>query len=326
MIEKTFNIVIVGAGQLGSRYLQGIICSKLDINIFVVDPSQASHDLCHERIREVKKNFDFTHYHQMFSIKNLPREIDLAIIATQADVRFKILKDLADQDYLINCMILEKILFQNIDEYDLSLDIIKRKGIKCWVNCTRRIIPIYKKIKSQFYDVSEFKFEVMGGEWGLISNTIHFLDIISYFKGSTDISSIKFKGLIHPNDSISKRKGIYESSGIIEGLCGNSSFKLISKPNSDKEHVINIENEKINISINELQKKARFINREHSYEEDFIFPNLSEVAVEIIEGILLQGNCGLPDLKTSSIIHKSYIKGLNAYYKMNFNESFCPLT
>ena len=40
------NIVIIGAGQLGSRYLQGLIPLIDDVNIYVIDPLNSSLEKC----------------------------------------------------------------------------------------------------------------------------------------------------------------------------------------------------------------------------------------------------------------------------------------
>jgi hypothetical protein len=328
MLEsKLFNVVIIGAGQLGSRYLQGIVSSKLNIKIFVVDPSQNSLDICKKRINEKNTSFDYKNYYELLSIKGLPKIIDLVIIATQSDIRFKVLKNLTEQSHVINFMILEKVLFQNINEYDLSSEIIKNRQIKCWVNCTRRAFPIYQKIKSYLNDeISNLRFKVAGGEWGLMSNSIHFLDTISYITENSDIKITQISKLIDPINSISKRKNVYESSGKIEGICGDSNFVFISKKSSDDDLVFSVESNSMKIIINETQGLAKFTKSKHSYKETFVIPYLSQFSINIVENILLTSECGLPYLENSIALHKPLIQELSSYFKRNFDQDFCPLT
>ena len=328
-MNKLFKIVLIGGGQLGSRYLQGIVASNLNLDIFVVDPSQASHDICKSRISEVKNDFDFKKYYQLTSIDGLPKKIDLVIISTQADIRFYLLKSLLSAGYDINYMILEKVLFQNIDEYDHSLKLINDNKIKCWVNCTRRALPIYKKIKSQYSKHSldsVSKIELNGGEWGLISNSIHFLDIISFITGSKKIEITMLDKLLPPSESISKRKGLYESSGELQGSCGNTNLTFLSAKGSNEKHILKIATDFINIEIDEVNKRAIYTKNNISYEEEFIFPNLSEIVGNIIESILLEGACDLTDIETSVALHKPFINKVNTYFCDNFDESICPLT
>ena len=324
--DKLFKIVLIGGGQLGSRYLQGIIASKLNLEIFVVDPLQASHDICIERIKEVNKNFDFNKYHSMFSIENLPKKIDLVIISTQADIRFQILKNLLDLEHEIEFMILEKILFQNIDDYDPSLELIKKNNIKCWVNCSRRTLPIYEKIKSEHINHLVCDVELTGGEWGFISNSIHFLDIISFFTENNKIAISLLDKLVKPSDSISKRKGIYESSGELQGSCGNINFKFISEKGSSENHILKIKTDMSCIEIDEVNKRVTYTKNNIRHEENFTFPNLSEMAGHFIESILLEGVCALTDIETSIILHKPFILEINSYFKNNFDLDICPLT
>ncbi|MDA9804416.1 Gfo/Idh/MocA family oxidoreductase [Gammaproteobacteria bacterium] len=323
---NSFKIVLIGGGQLGSRYLQGLANSSLDLEIFVVDPSQSSHQTCKDRISEVNDSFDFTNYHQRSSINGLPKKINLVIIATQADIRFKVLKNILDQDLNIDFMIMEKVLFQNLDEYDLSLHLINKHQIKCWVNCTRRAMPIYQKIKSEFSNNSIHNFQLAGGEWGLISNSIHFLDLLNFITGDNEIKINLLDKLVTPAQSISKRKGVYESSGVIEGTIGNTRFKLSSSKASSKNHILKIATDIDEVEINEIDQKVLYTNKEVSREENFIFPNLSEIAGQIIESILIEGVCELPDLETSINVHKPFIKKINYYFKNKFNIDSCPLT
>ena len=255
------------------------------------------------------------------------RPIDLVIIATQSDIRFKVLKNLTEQSHVINFMILEKVLFQNINEYDLSSEIIKNRQIKCWVNCTRRAFPIYQKIKSYLNDeISNLRFKVAGGEWGLMSNSIHFLDTISYITENSDIKITQISKLIDPINSISKRKNVYESSGKIEGICGDSNFVFISKKSSDDDLVFSVESNSMKIIINETQGLAKFTKSKHSYKETFVIPYLSQFSINIVENILLTSECGLPYLENSIALHKPLIQELSSYFKRNFDQDFCPLT
>ena len=46
------NIAIIGAGQLGSRHLQGLKKAQLPMNIFVLDASEESLTICEQRYNE----------------------------------------------------------------------------------------------------------------------------------------------------------------------------------------------------------------------------------------------------------------------------------
>ena len=46
----------------------------------------------------------------------------------------------------------------------------------------------YKKLKNKFYDLTPLKVEMRGGLWGLACNSIHFIDLISWWTGENVIS------------------------------------------------------------------------------------------------------------------------------------------
>ena len=44
-----YSVVIVGAGQLGSRYLQGLVNVSHTLDIYIVDPNKAALSISKER-------------------------------------------------------------------------------------------------------------------------------------------------------------------------------------------------------------------------------------------------------------------------------------
>ena len=89
------NILLVGAGQLGSRYLQGLSTVKLDLFITVVDPSDLSLNKAKKRWFEAEGDES---QHTIRWCKVLPQDlvlIDLAIISTSARGRADLVKKIS---------------------------------------------------------------------------------------------------------------------------------------------------------------------------------------------------------------------------------------
>ena len=84
---KRFKVLLCGAGELGSRYLQGLkACSNL-LEILVYDPKDQSLMLARRRWDEIVIE-DCPHiisFHT--SLEKIESNIDLAIVSTTADVR-----------------------------------------------------------------------------------------------------------------------------------------------------------------------------------------------------------------------------------------------
>ena len=51
--KSSKKVVIIGAGNIGSRHLQALKAVKIPLEIFVIDPSQASLDLSKERYKSM---------------------------------------------------------------------------------------------------------------------------------------------------------------------------------------------------------------------------------------------------------------------------------
>ena len=113
-----FNIVIVGAGQLGSRHLQGLSKVDFEINLYVVDPNDSSLELSKSRFNEMPKNPNILVIKYLNNIKNIPGEIDLCIISCSSDVRRAVFENLISK---VNLRYIFKVsIFQQINESDNS--------------------------------------------------------------------------------------------------------------------------------------------------------------------------------------------------------------
>ena len=71
MSTDSYNIAIVGAGQLGSRHLQGLAKSSNQLRIYVVDPDNKALSLSEKRYLDVSKS-EFNKVSYLQSIMDLP--------------------------------------------------------------------------------------------------------------------------------------------------------------------------------------------------------------------------------------------------------------
>ena len=131
------KIGIIGVGQLGSRYLQGLASLKMDIDIFLIDPFDQSLNVALDRYNQLEVNSQQS-IHLFNSIKSLPDKLDLVIVASTSDVRYEILLELVEHSNVEN-IILEKILFQDLDDYHrvLQLEVVNQERV--WVNFAQRL-------------------------------------------------------------------------------------------------------------------------------------------------------------------------------------------
>ncbi len=315
------NVLLVGAGQLGSRYLQSIIKERLNCNIIVVDINKNSIKTCKNIWI---KNGGSTSSYKINWLSNLPNDIksyDLAIISTSSKDRASLIKIISSKANVKNWL-LEKILAQSNDQ----LEIIKKAVIsseKVYVNMSRRNMDWFKKIKS-LIPKRPIRVEKIGTLWNLACNSLHFIDLVSWWTEESLIS-INTENLNNKWFE-SKRKGYFEVTGTMLAKFSNGS-ELVLKSLSEKAN----DTFKINIldknfcNIYEHTGRAIFSNG------DIIKGKLdlhSEISGPTITKILTNKTCNLPTFKESFRSHSIFLESmLNNWNKsMNKNDKAVPIT
>lgn len=306
------NIAIIGAGQLGRRHLQGLAQSNLKANLYVVDPSESSLEAARLSLDEVQSQGvqeKFLHY--CGSVADLPVRMDLVIVATTADVRLDVLQALcasAPPRYLV----LEKVLFQRLADYHVAEQLFTEHGIVAWVNCTRRIFPVYQNLREFFSDDQVRSMEVAGGEWGLGCNSIHFLDFLQFLAGAGQVS-ILTDGL-SPEVIKSKRSGFVEFSGTLRGNIGNAEFRLTSVAGSSKRHLISLHaSGSKSVFIDEARGELWKHEGSEAKLEKFSLPYVSQTSRTLAEDILNTSYCQLTPYSESKILHIPLLQALGCH-------------
>ncbi|MBT9493231.1 MAG: Gfo/Idh/MocA family oxidoreductase, partial [Paucibacter sp.] len=174
-----YRIAVIGAGQLGGRHLQGLVRIEPQSQYFVVDPSTEALQTAHTRVQETGVALAPDQVIYLTTLSDLPSHLDYVVVATAADVRLNVLKKLLAEKSVSN-LLLEKVLFQHIKDYQAALDLFEMLPTKVWVNCPRRVFPIYQTVKNFFSGQQLLQFQASGGNWGLGCNSVHFLDLIGY--------------------------------------------------------------------------------------------------------------------------------------------------
>ncbi len=294
------NIALFGAGNLGSRYLQGLVGT--DYQIFVFDPNPEAIQKAKTRIKEVReenKNFYF-----LEAISDLPSQINLAIVSTSANCRSEIVKTINNNSE-VDFFILEKLLAQNSKQVN-DLLVTTKKNKKVWVNTPRRLMPWYQNIKSQFFDNDMvFNCNVTGGNWGLITNSIHFIDLFSWISES-QVVEIDSKGIHTWFES--KRLGYFDAFGFLKVIFKNGSILYLNSTNCDDELKLKFKNSENEIRINEEKGIAYNLNDSKEISGQLLFQ--SKLTKLLVDKIINFGDCDLPTLKVSSNYHICYLDSL----------------
>ena len=315
------NVAIIGAGQLGSRHLQGLKGAASPLAITVMDSSDESLKMSKERYDSIvavgEKSINYA-----TTINDLPTELDLVIIATGSKPRAAIIKSLLDHSS-VKYLVLEKVLFPTLADYDDISRLLKEKQVRCWVNCPRRMFGMYKQISETINTSKPVYMTYAGENWGLCCNAIHMIDIFMYLTGKNSFT-VETKWL-NTDIEESKRSGYIEMTGTLKVITEKGSeLTLISENNFTGEKNFLIENGNNLYSISE-GKGFKLQNREYAYA----MPYQSQLTGLLADELLKTGGCSLSPYELSVSYHKPFIKAMLEKYnelKDNSDNKILPIT
>ena len=323
------TIAVIGAGQLGSRHLQGLARINIAVAIRVVDPNPGQLEVARSRFQEIPEHVNIPDIQYLGSLQDLETDIDLCIIATTSDIRSSVTKDIISGRNVRN-ILFEKVLFQSIQEYDDIQTILTNNNIGAWVNCSRRLYPIYKKIRTFFNPGEKITYRVSGSLWGLACNAIHFIDQVLFlsrgYPCEIDISHLE-KAILE-----SKRPGFIELAGTLRMIFDNGSEMILdSKQAETGQDLIIISGSHYHIVVVETLGKAivTHVNDSMDWQEmNFRNPFQSELTHLVATDILLNGHSELATFRESTDMHKLMLKGFINHIEAVTGRSVtnCPIT
>jgi hypothetical protein len=319
------HILIVGAGQLGSRHLQGLVQSELALNVTVVDPFAESLDIARIRADEVVFGNQETNIQYLREVEK-DTIFDIGIIATTANVRFEVFQNLISKCSVKN-IIFEKVLFQKESEYEAVEKILVSNDMNAWVNCPRRVFPAYKSLKSLLENETCFELIVKGNNWGLACNGIHFVDLFSYLTGNRDYQLDN--SLLNESVIESKRSGFFEVNGTLKGhdVSGNA-FELCCDESAGFFLSVNIVTPNYNIFINETDGDLIVIHNGQETREVYKPVFQSQLTHLCVEEVIELGESSLTSFSESKAIHLPFIRSIREHLEKSLSEKLqaCPIT
>jgi hypothetical protein len=207
-------------------------------------------------------------------------------------------------------------------------DLLEKHHTKAWVNFPRRMFSFYSDLKDLLLDSKRIDYSVMGGQWGLACNSVHFIDNFIMIAGLADfqLSTSELDKIIHK----SKRSGYIEFTGTIKGTTAVAkSFSLTSVNGSSEPPIIRINTDKYVIEIRESQKEIQIRNINGTITTKAIqLPFQSQLTGTLVEQILFSGKSQLTCYSASMEAHLRFLKPVLDFYNSLTGETtnFCPIT
>lgn len=305
------KVLIIGAGQLGSRHLQALRNTQHSLDITVSDPSIDSLKIARERYESLPE----VGQHQIQYLESLPQtgSWDLAIVATNASQRRQVVQHALDH-FQVKKFVLEKILFTKLSDYEWA-DKLSQTDLKnAWVNCCMRQMPAYQEIKNNLKD-SHFNFVVSGSNYGLVTNAIHYLDYAAWLAGtpeySLDTTQLDVKAVA------SKRKGYLELNGTLRANFKSGAVASITCFSEGSLPVsVEVHSKAQRYIVLEAERKTLLWTAEHNWarqEKDAVIPYQSQLTTELVKQINENKPIALPTLTESVQVHLNLLKPLNEF-------------
>ena len=301
------SVLLVGAGQLGSRYLQGLAAIQDDLTITVMDPSEDSLAFARHRLEQVSmtttRQITFT-----TSLQDVPNELDLALVATPAHCRARVVSDLSSSRQ-IKAWILEKLLAQSCRQLNQIQHALLTNS-QVWVNTPRRLMSWHQLFRSHMLrdDHDSLQVRVTGGSWGLACNSIHFIDLVSWWTQAS-VNSVNGNRLGEWVES--KRPGFYEVFGtLIVTYSDGSELELFCKSVPEPLQ-ITVETEQGKWLIDE---SAGCITGPANKRFEGQLSFQSELTAPLVKQILQEDHCELPTLPESIVQHRPLLSALHQHW------------
>jgi hypothetical protein len=300
------KVLVVGAGQLGSRYLQGLAKVSMPLDIWVSDVAPES--LARAKVRWMEAEGDKTQHQVSFAngLAGLPEAVDLAIVATAADVRLKLVTEVAstvDVDYWV----LEKVLAQNSQDVT-QIESVLSHATGSWVNTPRHMWTLYQQLRAQYRSAKPIhaRFE---GCYGLACNAIHYIDFVSRWSNSRPIA-IETDGLSNQWHA-AKRMNFMEVWGRLSVTFDDGSQLDLVSESEKHEYKVSLKIDCDEWTVSELEG---FASRNDGYRVHGACEPQSQLTQGLTESILQTGRCDLPTLNDAAIQHRLLLDGLLAHW------------
>lgn len=314
------RILLIGAGNLGKRHLQSLKSSKFDLEIMAVEPSAAAADAAQEAYEATGRTGGIKRLEFSESTEQLDFRPDVAIIATPATGRLELMASAIELGARL--IILEKVAFNSVGDIDEATALVKASGAKVWVNCPRRLNPLYQELKSYFAGTKIAKLEVIGANYGLACNFVHFVDLFAYLIGERNYE-ISLTGI----DTVeqSKRNSYVEFGGIISGAFSSGvPFSLTcSRDDSGISVKVRIVTDDGNVVINEVGGDLSYLDYagEVTKQQPYSQPYQSQLTGPLVDELLSSGGCGLTDFYESMALHLPFISAAYELYAAEFGSN-----
>ncbi len=272
------RICVVGVGNIGMRYVQGISKTFPDAQLVLID--------CDARLKELAQ-LDLGNVLLLPSLDDIEVPIDLFVVATSCESRLSIYKRCLELNP--KYIILEKYLFKSLQEYEECLSLTRVPTfVNQWMYGSKTFDCLFENDAQSV--------ELRGSGWGLACNSVHWMDV---FKRHMNITHLQVgSDTVISEVFASKRTGYEEIFGelVFEDRDSDKTFKLVDMPDPSLVNMqkITVDGKVYTFDFSKIIEGETVLSH---------FPYFSELIGGIVGEILEHGSCHLPLLEESISQH-----------------------
>ena len=272
------KICVIGVGNIGMRYVQGITKKFPDAQLFLVDAPVRLQELEKLSIGNVKL-FD--------SLDDIHESIDLCVVSTSCEPRLAIYKRCLDLNP--RYIILEKYLFKSREEFEECLSLNR---VPTFVNQWMYGSTTFDCL----FEGEARSVQLVGSDWGLACNAVHWIDVFKRHMNIThlQVSSETKISSVFP----SKRAGYEEIYGelVFKDRDSDKTFELVDHGDNSLagRQEIRVDNKVYHFDFTRITQDEKVLSQ---------FPYFSDLIGDITGEIIDKGSCHLPLLEESISQH-----------------------
>lgn len=160
---------------MGLRHTQSILNANSQAKSYVLELNK---DVFDQNV--IKLGADAAKVTWIKDVNEISENIDFCVIATVAGPRSMIMETLLAKG--VKSFLVEKVVFQSAEQFSKIISLLEKNGAKAYCNFVNRYYPNYKDLKLSL-TAEPIKMSVMGGEFGLGCNSLHYVDLFQYLTG-----------------------------------------------------------------------------------------------------------------------------------------------
>ncbi len=292
---------MVGAGRIGGRHAEAMARVTTAVDLDIVDPQPQARRRAVLLLEEAGGLHEGS-VREFSCLNDLKAAPDLAIIATSSRERPDAIRAVVALG--ARSLILEKVLFTRLADYDAIDGLLADTGITAWVNCGNNSLPGFGRLKELVGDL-QFDYRIEGTGWGLGCNLIHYLDEFTSLSSQREIRLNATE--LEPTVIEAKRPGYVEFFGRVSGNTTTpTTFTAICRNGSGSGWTVTIDLGDRRVLLSPSQTLT-IKDSCGARTERYPIPLQSEMTASYVNAIFNGESPRLPDYPSASRLHRTML-------------------